>query len=79
MIASRNDALVTPHDTATSKETAFIREPGVTNLYTQDVCASSTVGRIGLAYDTVVFRLVMNALDPSTASTPRCGSGTAPF
>lgn len=79
MIASRFDKLVTPHDTATSKETAFIREPGVTNLYTQDVCASSQVGHIGLAYDTVVFRLVMNALDPSTASMPVCGGGKMPF
>ncbi len=78
MIASRNDKLVTPHDTATTKETAFIREPGVQNFYVQDVCPKSIVGHIAMAWDASVIRLALNAFDPANAVPVRCDY-TVPF
>lgn len=70
IIASRADALVTPH------ETSFVREPGVHNLFVQDACpADAAVGHIGLAFDPSVASLVANALDPQHAQPVSCGFG----
>jgi triacylglycerol esterase/lipase EstA (alpha/beta hydrolase family) len=69
VIASRFDALVTPH------ETSFIREPGVTNQYVQDTCPLDPVGHVGLAFDPTVAQLVANALDPAHASRVVCAFG----
>lgn len=69
VIASRFDALVTPH------ETSFIREPGVKNQFVQDTCPLDPVGHVGLAFDPTVAQLVANALDPAHASTVLCGFG----
>ena len=69
VIASRLDALVTPH------ETSFIREPGVTNKFVQDVCPLDLVGHVGLAFDPTVAQLVANALDPAHAKRVVCGFG----
>ncbi|WP_432946748.1 esterase/lipase family protein [Kribbella sp. CA-253562] len=69
VIASRLDALVTPH------ETSFIREPGVKNLFVQDVCPLDPVGHVGLAFDPTVAQLVANALDPARARPVLCGFG----
>ncbi|MEV6273264.1 hypothetical protein AB0L64_39270 [Kribbella sp. NPDC051936] len=69
MIASRFDALVTPH------ETSFIRGPGVTNQYVQDTCPLDTVGHVGLTFDPTVAQLVANALDPAHAKPVVCAFG----
>jgi triacylglycerol esterase/lipase EstA (alpha/beta hydrolase family) len=69
VIASRADALVTPH------ETSFIREPGVSNQFVQDTCPLDPVGHVGLAFDPTVAQLVANALDPAHASRVQCGFG----
>jgi triacylglycerol esterase/lipase EstA (alpha/beta hydrolase family) len=69
VIASRLDALVTPH------ETSFIREPGVTNKFVQDVCPLDLVGHVGLAFDPTVAQLLANALDPAHAKRVVCGFG----
>jgi triacylglycerol esterase/lipase EstA (alpha/beta hydrolase family) len=69
VIASRFDALVTPH------ETSFIREPGVTNKFVQDTCALDPVGHVGLAFDPTVAQLVANALDPAHAKSVVCAFG----
>ncbi|MDX6261987.1 MAG: hypothetical protein QOH84_3675 [Kribbellaceae bacterium] len=69
VIASRADALVTPH------ETSFIREPGVKNEFVQDTCPLDPVGHVGLAFDPSVAQLVANALDPAHASRVLCGFG----
>jgi triacylglycerol esterase/lipase EstA (alpha/beta hydrolase family) len=71
VIASRFDALVTPH------ETSFIREPGVRNEFVQDTCALDPVGHVGLAFDPTVAQLVANALDPAHTSRVVCGFGPA--
>ena len=70
IIQSRYDELVTP------TETAFVREPGVTNTYVQDVCPQDPVGHIGEAYDTNVWNLVKNALDPAHAAPFACSVGS---
>ena len=69
VIASRFDALVTPH------ETSFIREPGVANQYVQDTCPLDPVGHVGLAFDPTVAQLVANALDPAHAKRVVCAFG----
>lgn len=69
VIASRFDALVTPH------ETSFVREPGVTNQFVQDTCPLDPVGHVGLAFDPTVAQLVANALDPAHAKSVICGFG----
>jgi triacylglycerol esterase/lipase EstA (alpha/beta hydrolase family) len=69
VIASRFDALVTPH------ETSFVREPGVKNEFVQDTCPLDPVGHVGLAFDPTVAQLVSNALDPAHASRVLCGFG----
>ncbi|TDU88397.1 lipase (class 2) [Kribbella voronezhensis] len=69
VIASRFDALVTPH------ETSFIREPGVRNEFVQDSCPLDPVGHVGLAFDPSVAQLVANALDPAHAHPVICGFG----
>ncbi|MFE6647017.1 hypothetical protein ACFVJS_10675 [Nocardioides sp. NPDC057772] len=70
IIQSRYDELVTP------TETSFVREPGVTNTYVQDVCPYDPVGHIGEAYDTNVWHMVENALDPANATTFTCSVGS---
>jgi triacylglycerol esterase/lipase EstA (alpha/beta hydrolase family) len=67
IIATRFDILVTP------TPTAFVREPGVTNYYVQDKCPLDPVGHIGIAVDTGVTSMILNALDPSAPI--RCGFG----
>ncbi len=61
VIQSRFDELVTP------VQTAFVREPGVSNLFVQDFCPLDPVGHLNEAYDLNVWTLVHNALDPAHA------------
>jgi hypothetical protein len=44
----------------------------VTNTVLQDVCRLDHTDHIGSSYDPIVHRLVLNALDPSTARQPTC-------
>lgn len=70
IITSRYDELVTP------TSTSFVNEAGVTNEYVQDTCAFDPVGHIGEAYDTNVWNLVENALDPAHAASFICSAGS---
>lgn len=63
IVATRNDAVVTP------TATAFVPEWGVRNLYVQDVCPFDPVGHTGMAIDPSVLSIVRNAL-ASTPSAP---------
>ncbi len=70
VITSRYDELVTP------TSTSFVNEPGVDNRYVQTSCPFDPVGHIGEAYDTNVWHLVENALDPARATPIRsCAFG----
>jgi triacylglycerol esterase/lipase EstA (alpha/beta hydrolase family) len=70
IITSRYDELVTPTDTA------FVAEPGVRNEYVQSTCPFDPVGHIGEAYDTNVWHLAENALDPAHARSFICSAGS---
>jgi len=69
IIASRFDAVVTPH------ETSFVRESGVHNHFVQDFCPADPVGHVGLAFDSGVADLIANALDPDDPVAIRCSAG----
>lgn len=67
IIETRNEFVVTPAGTA-----AFIREPGVRNLWVQDFCLLDLVDHASLSYDRTVARLVQNALDPAHPGPVGC-------
>jgi hypothetical protein len=69
ILTSRFDEMVTP------TSTAFVREPGVVNAYVQDTCPLDPVGHLGEAYDTTVWQMVANALDPPHATKVACSFG----
>jgi hypothetical protein len=69
IIASRDDELVTPTDTA------FINEPGAVSEYVQDSCPADPVGHIGLASDSGVATMITTAPDPTTAKPVACTFG----
>ena len=60
IVETRNEFVVTPAGTA-----AFIREPGVRNLWVQDFCFLDLVDHASLSYDRTTSQLVRNALDPA--------------
>jgi len=70
VLTSRVDELVTP------TTTSFVREPGMVNEYVQDMCPFDPVGHIGEAYDTNVWHLIENALDPQHATGFICTVGS---
>ena len=68
IIETRNETAVTPVGSA------FIGEPGVSNFYVQDQCPADNVDHNDLAYDAVIFREILNALDPDSAAAPDCAT-----
>jgi triacylglycerol esterase/lipase EstA (alpha/beta hydrolase family) len=70
IITSRYDEMVTPTDTA------FVNEAGVGKEYVQDTCPTDPVGHIGEAYDTNVWNMVENALDPVHGASFTCSAGS---
>lgn len=67
IIETLNEFVVTPAGTA-----AFIREPGVRNLWVQDYCWFDIVDHASLSYDHTTSRLVFNALDPAHPVSVGC-------
>jgi triacylglycerol esterase/lipase EstA (alpha/beta hydrolase family) len=66
VIQTTNDEVVTPFTNA------FLRDPGVTNILLQQVCPLDLTDHLGITYDPIALRLVLNALDPERARTPVC-------
>ncbi len=67
VITTKYDEIVTPYTSA------FLPPaPNVKNITVQDVCWLDYSEHLAIAYDHVALRLVMNALDPSTAQRPMC-------
>lgn len=64
VIASKYDEVVTPYTNA------FLS--GATNITLQSGCFINFTEHLGIAYDRRALRMVLNALDPSTARTPPC-------
>jgi triacylglycerol esterase/lipase EstA (alpha/beta hydrolase family) len=72
IIASTHDELVTPYGTE-----FVVNEPSVVNETVQTTCPLDPVGHIGLAFDSDVAELVVNALDPASPVRVTCTVGPA--
>jgi triacylglycerol esterase/lipase EstA (alpha/beta hydrolase family) len=66
VISTRYDEVVTPY---TSQ---FLSGPNVSDIVIQDECPIDYDGHVGLAYDHIALRDVLNALDPAQAVPPVC-------
>ncbi|MCF8590041.1 alpha/beta fold hydrolase [Gordonia sp. HY285] len=66
VIASRNDLIVTP------PKSQFIREPGVDNVFVQEVCPRAHVGHQDLTHDRVVAQLLLARLGHHGTSSIAC-------
>ena len=67
----------TTHDsTVTPVGSSFIQEPGVQNVWVQDLCAGDKVGHAGLPEDPVVDRAVSNVLGTGSVGAVGCGPRT---
>ncbi|HEX2575610.1 MAG TPA: hypothetical protein VHK88_04625, partial [Aquihabitans sp.] len=68
-VATRYDQVVTPY------RQAFIAAgPGATvaNITLQDVCPSDGTDHLGIVYDSNVYQIVLNALDPADQRPVAC-------
>ncbi len=66
-IMTKFDELVTPYTSG------YLHSPQATNIVLQDVCPLDVSDHGAMAFDPVVARLVLNALDPAAAVAPTCG------
>ncbi|TVT18937.1 alpha/beta fold hydrolase [Amycolatopsis acidiphila] len=66
VIESRYDEVVTPYTSA------FLTGPNVTNILLQDQCVTDTSEHLGISFDAIALRDVLNALDPANAKAPNC-------
>ncbi|NUP17030.1 MAG: alpha/beta fold hydrolase [Streptomyces sp.] len=67
VITTRYDEVVTPYTSA-----YLDAAPNVTNTKLQDVCPAESVDHVGISYNALAGRLVLNALDPAHAQRPTC-------
>lgn len=67
VIQTKYDDVVTPYTNAFLKPA-----PNVKNIVLQDVCAQDFTDHLGIPYDPIAEREVLNALDPVQAKAPRC-------
>ncbi|TDP93629.1 esterase/lipase family protein [Labedaea rhizosphaerae] len=61
IIETRYEFVVTPAGSA------FINEPGVTNVWVQNKCPFSLTDHAGMSYDKATWNIAMHALDPGHA------------
>jgi hypothetical protein len=66
MLMTTHDELVTPY------ASGFMS--GAKNIVLQDLCPQDRSDHLGMAYDSVVHHLVLNALDPAHASRVSCAN-----
>ncbi|MFB7369697.1 esterase/lipase family protein [Streptomyces sp. NPDC056222] len=67
VIATRYDEVVTPHTSS-----FLAAAPNVVNQRVQDFCPTAFTEHLGINYDDVSGRMVLNALDPAHAQRPAC-------
>ncbi len=65
-IATRYDELVVPYTSG------IMNAPGATNIVIQNVCPADVDDHLKVAFDPVVLRMVLNALDPPNARPVSC-------
>jgi triacylglycerol esterase/lipase EstA (alpha/beta hydrolase family) len=66
VIQTKYDEVVTPYTSA------FLSGSNVTNILIQNQCFLDFDGHLGIAFDHIALRDVLNALDPSTAKGALC-------
>ena len=66
VIETKYDEVVTPY------HSAFLTGPNVKNILLQDQCPFDFDGHIGIAFDHIALRDVLNALDPAHAKGALC-------
>jgi triacylglycerol esterase/lipase EstA (alpha/beta hydrolase family) len=66
VIETKYDEVVTPY------RGAFLTGPAVTNITLQDQCLLDLTDHLGILYDQIALRDVLNALDPAHAVAPTC-------
>ncbi|GHF71933.1 pimeloyl-ACP methyl ester carboxylesterase [Amycolatopsis bartoniae] len=66
VIQTRYDEIVTPYTSA------FLTGPDVTNILLQDQCPLDTSEHLGISFDSIALRDVLNALDPAHTQAPDC-------
>ncbi|MFB7513675.1 hypothetical protein [Streptomyces sp. NPDC056144] len=67
VIATWYDEVVTPYTSS-----FLAAAPNVTNQRVQDFCLGEFTEHLGIGYNDVATRLVLNALDPAHAQRPDC-------
>ncbi|MFE0678492.1 esterase/lipase family protein [Streptomyces sp. NPDC058867] len=67
VIATKYDEVVTPYTSS-----YLAAAPNVSNQEIQDFCPDEFTEHLGISYNKVATRLVLNALDPARAETPDC-------
>lgn len=70
IITTVDDRLATP------PTVAFVREPGVRNVFIQDYCPYDTSGHLSIVLDPNLFAIVKNTLSGSTKGPDKCVFGT---
>ncbi|MCW2898397.1 MAG: lipase [Streptosporangiaceae bacterium] len=66
VIQSAHDEVVTPYTSA------FLTGPNVKNILLQEQCPADRSDHLGISFDAIALRDVLNALDPAHAVAPRC-------
>ena len=66
VIEGRYDDVVVPFTNA------FLYEPGVKNILVQNICHSDHASHVNFTYDTNVYQMAVNALDPDQAKPVVC-------
>ncbi|WP_431877583.1 esterase/lipase family protein [Amycolatopsis sacchari] len=66
VIQTAYDEVVTPYTSA------FLAGEGVTNILLQDQCPADISDHLGISFDAIALRDVLNALDPAHAQAPDC-------
>ncbi|MEC3973825.1 esterase/lipase family protein [Amycolatopsis sp. H20-H5] len=67
VIQTKYDEVVTPYTNAYLKPASNVK-----NILLQDLCSLDFTDHLGIPYDPIAERVVMNALDPAHAKTPIC-------
>ncbi|MBB4686146.1 esterase/lipase family protein [Amycolatopsis jiangsuensis] len=67
VIQTKYDEVVTPYTNAYLKPASNVK-----NILLQDICSQDFTDHLGIPYDPIAQREVLNALDPQNAVTPKC-------
>ncbi|MBJ7329636.1 MAG: alpha/beta fold hydrolase [Solirubrobacteraceae bacterium] len=72
VISTKYDSVATPY------QSQALQASNATNIVVQNGCALDLVDHVGIAFDSIALRHMLNALDPANARRPQCRF-VAPF